>query len=179
MATVRLLPALLVGSLAVGAASISFAQTPGSPPHRETEGSLDGSIRFHVGRARSIALVKLHSERCRRLFAEFEDLDGRALERVLAEGGETAETRLSRIAFRDGFATPTCERGRVYAFTSPGSLSVFICPAFRSLAQNDRKAAANILIHEELHSVGAGESPMPGLPSAEEITSRVELLCGR
>lgn len=56
---------------------------------------------------------------------------------------------------------------------------MFVCPAFRLLAWQEGKAAANILIHEELHSVGAGEAPMPGLPTPQEISRRVDETCGR
>ncbi len=45
--------------------------------------------------------------------------------------------------------------------------------------RRDAATAANILIHEMLHSLGAGEAPAPGLPTSLEITARVALLCGR
>ena len=82
------------------------------------------------------------------------------------------------MVFRDGSSAPTCRRRGVFAFTSPGSLTVFVCRSFRERAALDAVTAANILIHEELHSLGAGEAPMPGLLKAEAITARVEDLCG-
>jgi hypothetical protein len=137
------------------------------------------SVPVHVLRARGVALLKLQKSVCRGVFATFEDMGGRTLDRVLEEYQETPETRLSRIEYRDGARRPVCRRDGVYAFTSPGSLTVYVCPSFQRLAKEDTKAAANILIHEELHSLGAGEAPMPGLPDAIEITRRVEERCGR
>ena len=145
----------------------------------ENAGSVDTPFRFSVERARKIALKKLASDRCRQLFAEFHDLDGRPLEDVLSGLGERSEQHLWRMDFLNGSGSPPCRRKGVYAFTSPGSLTVFLCPSFRALIPKRDQDAANILIHEELHSLGAGEAPAPGLPTAYEITDRVERLCGR
>jgi len=150
-----------------------------SPVFAQAPGSIEGPGHLHVYRARALALDKLRSSRCRSLFAEFEDLEGRPLDRVLTDAEETAEARLSRLSFRDGARTLTCVRPGVYAFTSPGSLTVYVCPAFFLLSSQEVKTAANILIHEELHSLGTGEAPMPGLLTAMEITRRVEDRCGR
>jgi hypothetical protein len=150
-----------------------------SPAFAQAPAAVEGPVQIPVHRARMLALDKLRSPRCRSLFAEFEDLEGRPLDRVLTDAEETAEARLSRLSFRDGARTLTCARPGVYAFTSPGSLTVYVCPSFCLLSSQEVKTAANILIHEELHSLGAGEAPMPGLLTAMEITRRVEDRCGR
>lgn len=145
----------------------------------ENASSVEAPFRFSVERARKTALRKLASDRCRQLFAEFHDLEGHSLEDVLFALGERSEEHLWRMDFRNGSGSPPCYRRGVYAFTSPGSLTVFLCPSFRDLIPRRGQDAANVLIHEELHSLGAGEAPAPGLPTAYEITDRVERLCGR
>lgn len=168
----RARPALLAAAFVLVAPPVVLTQAP--PP-----GAIDDSIQFQVTRARSVAVTKLHAARCLRIFGEFQDLDGRRLEDVLASWKKTAEDRLRELVFRDGSQTSTCQRPGVFAYTSPLSSTIFVCPAFSRIVRQDIAAAANLLIHEELHSLGAGEAPMPGLPSAEEITARVEHRCGR
>jgi hypothetical protein len=82
------------------------------------------------------------------------------------------------MAFLDGSRIHTCRQRDVYAFTSPGSLSVFLCSNFRKLVWVNVASAANILIHEMLHSLGAGEAPHTGVLNGYEITARVESCCG-
>jgi hypothetical protein len=72
-----------------------------------------------------------------------------------------------------------CRRRDVYAFTEPGSLSVLLCRSFGELTARDASSAANLLLHEMLHSLGAGEAPSTGLLTAYEITDRVETHCGK
>jgi len=170
--------AVLAFSCALVAPSSAPAETPQSSIPIENAGYVEGLIQSSVTRARLAAVEKLRTAKCRRLFSEFQDLAGRSLDDVLLTRQETSEQHLWRMDFFDGSSDPTCRRKRVFAFTSPGSLTVFICPAFREMARQDVKAAAYILIHEELHSLGAGEAPMPGLLTAEEITDRVESRCG-
>jgi hypothetical protein len=81
------------------------------------------------------------------------------------------------MAFRDG--SDECDRPGLFAFTSPGSLTVYVCPSFREIERHSPTSAAYLLIHEELHSLGAGEAPFPGLPTSQEITRRVAQRCGR
>jgi hypothetical protein len=145
----------------------------------ENASSVEAPFRFSVDRARKVALEKLASDKCQQLFAEFHDLDGHSLGDVLSGLGERSDQHLWRMDFRNGSGSQPCRRKGVYAFTSPGSLTVFLCPRFRGLIPDHGQDAANILIHEELHSLGAGEAPMPGLPTAYEITDRVERQCGR
>ena len=82
------------------------------------------------------------------------------------------------MIFLDGSGVPPCGPPRVFAFTTPGTSTVFVCPTFPQLMQESNASGANLLIHEELHSLGAGEAPSPGLPTSYQITSSVEWRCG-
>src|SRR5262249_15114888 len=154
---------------------LAEAQTPvGSA---EELGYVAPSIERVLARPRTIALVKLRNRRCQQLFAEFRDLEGHPLEEVLTARGETAVQHLERMAFLDGFRVRPCGRKDVFAFTHTGDSEVFLCRSFGQLAQRAPSSAADLLIHEELHSLGAGEAPSPGLPTAYQITSQVEWRC--
>jgi len=170
--------AVLALSLALVAASPSSAEEPPSSVHLENAGYVEGLFQSSVARARLAAAEKLRSAKCRQLFSEFQDLEGRSLDEVLIAHRETAEDRLWKLAFRDGSSAPACHEKNIFAFTSPGSLTVSVCNGFRELAERQTGAAANILIHEELHSLGAGEAPMPGLLTTHQITARVTDRCG-
>ena len=145
----------------------------------EQFGYVDPSIATVVSRARNAALRKLGVPKCQQLFSEFTDLSGVPLDQVLAAAGETAESRLARMAFLDGTRVPPCGRRDVYAFTKPGSLSIQLCRNFRKLAGQNAASAANLLIHEMLHSLGTGEAPHTGVMNGYEITARVESRCGQ
>ena len=176
VAVARVRPAALSVCLVL-AASLASAETP--PPSGPLEkGYVEGNLGLHIARARTIALKKLRSASCRRLFSEFKDLAGHPLEDRLSSRGETSERHLWSLNFRDGSNDPLCRRRGVFAFTSPGSSTIYICSSFRKLVQEETRDAANILIHEQLHALGAGEAPMPGLLTAQQITARVEDCCG-
>ena len=172
VAVAQIPTAALAVLVSLGVGSIASAQA--SQP-----GTIDSSIQVQVTDARWLALKKLRSASCRRIFGDFEDLDGQRLDKVLTTLNETAQGRLQRLNFRDGSKTSTCSKPGVFAFTSPGSLTIFVCPAFARIARLEPSVTATILLHEELHSLGAGEAPMAGLLSAEEITARIERRCGR
>ena len=159
-------------------ASGSSAEDPPSVVRAANVGYVEGLLQSPVTRARLAAIEKLRSAKCRQLFSEFQDLEGRSLDEVLIAHRETAEDRLWKLAFRDGSSAPACHEKNIFAFTSPGSLTVSVCNGFRELAERQTGAAANILIHEELHSLGAGEAPMPGLLTTHQITARVTDRCG-
>jgi len=172
----RIRPAVL-GALLVSAAPLARAQaTPAAG--LEKAGYVEGSVGPLLLRARRLAIEKLGSARCRQLFTEFEDAAGRRLEVVLQHRRETGAHHLLLLSFRDGSSTAAC-RTPIFAFTDLGSQEVFLCPPFMETVRRDAATAANILIHEMLHSLGAGEAPAPGLPTSLEITARVALLCGR
>jgi hypothetical protein len=177
------LASVRTGAIVLGIAVFPMADAgaQSSQPARNASdaGYVEGTIRISVTRARQIAIQKLRSPRCRKLFEDFRDLPGRRLDEVLDALGESSFEHLLRIEFRSGAPDETCARSGVYAFTSLGGSAVFVCPAFLLLTRQEPKAAANVLIHEELHSLGAGEAPMPGLPTAREISKRVEERCGQ
>lgn len=153
------------------------AQIPASSGGIGTPGYVEGPVRYSVTRAQRLAEKKLQTIECQRLFTEFRDTAGQSLDLVLSSVEETPEQHLARMSFLDGSRTPTCRRDGVLAFTTTGGMTVFICQSFRRLSSVE--TAANILIHEELHSLGSGEAPMAGFLTAEQITSRVEGRCGR
>ena len=162
--------------LAFASSSLAMPQVPAG--NREP-GGIEGPVRVYVSRARGLALGKLRQPVCREIFAEFRNGNDASLDQVLRERGERADEHLLRMRFRDGTGHQRCVVPGAYAVTQVGSFEVFLCESFSRLARHDAHAAANVLIHEELHSLGAGEAPMPGLPSSELITARVGVRCGR
>lgn len=148
-------------------------------PDELLAGSIEGPAQAFISRALGLAVDKLRNPACRQIFSEFNAIDTDSLADVLRAHGETAEVHLRRMRFRDGSHHLRCIRQEAYAVTRTGSLDVFVCGSFLTEARRDPSAAANVLIHEELHSLGAGEAPMPGLPSSEEITAHVASRCGR
>jgi hypothetical protein len=163
-------------ALILAAASSAAAQAPTGS--FEDTGYVEASVAAPVARARKAALEKLGAAKCRRLFAEFTDLEGLSLDEVLAARGDTAERHLRRMHFVSGSGISPCGRRDVYAFTTPGSPVVYLCNNFRKLTWLNVASAGNLLIHEMLHSLGAGEAPSPGWPTSREISSHVELRCG-
>ncbi|HJW14190.1 MAG TPA: hypothetical protein VJ776_05820 [Thermoanaerobaculia bacterium] len=157
-------------------ASRGLAERPGGQPEA---GSIKGPAGIFVSRALGLALDKLRSSACLQIFADFQGTGAASLDEILRERGETAEEYLRRMRFHDGSRHRLCIAPGVSAVTRIGSLDVLVCGSFQAAARRDPASAANVLIHEELHSLGAGESPMPGLPTSEEITARVALRCGR
>lgn len=157
----------------------SLAEARAPVESSEDFGYVDPSIATVVSRARNAALRKLGAPKCQGIFSEFTDLSGLPLDQVLAAAGETAGSRLRQMVFLDGTRVPPCGRRDVYAFTKPGSLSIQLCRNFRKLAGQNAASAANLLIHEMLHSLGAGEAPHSGVLNGYEITARVESRCGR
>jgi hypothetical protein len=172
--TRRLPPAL--AALGFVSASLAMPQVPAGD--REA-GGIEGPGRAYVSQARGLALGKLRQPVCRGIFAEFRNGNDASLDEVLRGRGESADEHLLRMRLRDGTGHGLCVVPGAYAVTQVGSFEVFLCGSFSRLARHDAHAAANVLIHEELHSLGAGEAPMRGLPSSEWITARVGILCGR
>ena len=154
-----------------------LAQGPAAP--RKDIGYVEPSIATTVARARTAALEKLADPRCREIFTEFKNTEGVPLDAVLVARRDTAESLVGRMAFLNGSGILPCGRRDVFAFTKPGSMSVFLCDRFRKLAGVNAASAATLLIHEMLHSLGSGEAPTPGFPTAYEITKHVESRCGR
>ena len=160
-------------------AFVLASRVSGSPVEEPVAGSIEGPDRVTVSRALGIALEKLRSPACRQIFGEFFGPGSASLEEVLRERGETPGDRLRRMRFLDGSRHRLCGAPGVSAVMGTGSLEVFVCGSFGASARRDPSGAANLLIHEVLHSLGAGEAPTPGLPSSEEITAHVASRCGR
>ena len=166
-------PAVLA-ILAVVLASRGAAEDPGdAEPH-----TIEGPARVSVSRARGVALDKLRDPACRQIFGEFR-AGALSLDEVLRRRGETPEDRLRQMRFHDGSGYRLCVAPGVLAVTRIGSLDVYVCESFQTSARRNPAGAANILIHETLHSLGAGEAPVPGFPTSEKITARIALRCGR
>jgi hypothetical protein len=121
------------------------------------------------------AAEKLRNERCQQLLSEFQDGNGRTLQENLEARGETASGYLRWLIFVNAAEDGFCVRGTPVAATNPGDRIIRLCSAFRAIALSDPAHAANLVIHEELHSLGLGENP----PSSYEITRKVVKHCGR
>jgi hypothetical protein len=122
------------------------------------------------------AARKLSDSRCQGILEDFSDSAGRPLEQNLAATGQGMPAYLGWVLFYDGAASAPCANSAILAWTSPGSRAVHVCGAqFAAMARGRTGDAANILIHEALHTLGLGEGP----PDAREITARVQSRCGR
>lgn len=123
------------------------------------------------------AADRLASPACVALLGELSDgRTGRPLGETLARTGANAGTWLRSVWFLSGDGNPGCFGRRTFAFTSPGSPVVWICPVALERARGKRHGdVANVVIHETLHTLGLAEDP----PPSEEISLRVETRCGR
>lgn len=132
---------------------------------------LDAGIRT----ALEEAAHRLADERCRDVLGDFTDGAGRRLDENLASIGQSMPAYLGLVLFYDGSRTEACENERVLAWTHPGTRAVRVCESFFRWQRRDPGYAADILIHEALHTLGLGEKPP--LPAA--ITAKVIERCGR
>ncbi|HYB53768.1 MAG TPA: hypothetical protein VEG84_07870 [Thermoanaerobaculia bacterium] len=120
--------------------------------------------------------AKLADVRCRLIFSDFRDIKGRQIQSTLDTLGQTGQTYFRGLVFYDGYGRTACDSRETIAFTSPGSRAVFLCtPQFLAMAHRDQGLVADLLIHEELHSLGLGENP----PSSKAITAGVVARCGK
>jgi hypothetical protein len=133
-------------------------------------------------RARAGALRRLERPECQSVLHDFTDREGNSLHANLEPWGLTPSEYLQRsIAFRDGSTLQICRRETVLLVTSPGQVSVFVCPSYGAVpgsrfarVQRENPALAEaMIIHEMLHALGLGENP----PSSFEITDRVLERC--
>jgi hypothetical protein len=172
------------------AASPIRAEEPDIDGSRDAAGSVAGSSAYDLDLARRVALDKLKRPGCRSLFADLRDARGTTLEEVLrGESGNVTE-HLLRLSYRDGGSDTTCAGG-VAAFTRPGSLVVFLCLSrFQELVRRDPFRAGNVLIHEELHTLGFPEAQRVAEPwelarienppmTSSQINDLVASRCGR
>jgi hypothetical protein len=159
--------------LALALAEASPAWAAGAERQIRFEDPRDG---IAVNDAIRGALDRLDDARCRALFTDFREPSGRTLQEVLDAGEETAQSRLRSLAFRDGRRRSSCQPPSPIAFTTPGSLVIYVCGReFRSAAERSRALADAVVIHELLHSLGLGENP----PTPKAITDAVLARCAR
>jgi hypothetical protein len=133
-------------------------------------------LQFAVDTAMDDAATKLDSAQCRTVFTKYTAPDGRTLQQVLDSYGVSSITYLtSWIQFNDGTHESRCSTGSTYPiYTTPGSRSIWACLQFVSVQHGTPGYAADLIIHEELHSLGLGEDP----PSSADITRAVQDACG-
>ncbi len=143
------------------------------PTPRSVDDRLGGP--FHL--AVAAASLRLSSAPCAAVLDRFVDsATGLPLGTALEAANLTAAEFVLGLTYYDASALPPCRNQRILAYTSPGSRVVFVCPAaFSRAARAEPGFAANVLIHEALHSLGLGDD----LPSSVEITRIVERSCGR
>jgi hypothetical protein len=160
----------------VGLAAAALGQDPGrelapDEPGPDVPPSYRKVLRATIEEARN----KLLRVSCSNVLGDFVDGSGGPLVSDLAATGQSAADFLARIHFSDGRWNGSCAVPGIFAWTHPGSHAVHLClERFAQLAHANPSAAANILIHEELHALGLGEDP----PSSRVITSRVAVRCG-
>jgi hypothetical protein len=132
-------------------------------------------VETSVASARRDASRKLESAECQEVFSDFRDASGRTLAVNLAELGQTGRSYLDLVVLYQGEGSSPCQNRGTFATTTPGSRAVLVCGSqFAERQRRDPGLAANLLIHEELHSLGLVENP----PSSKEITARVMTRCG-
>jgi hypothetical protein len=126
-----------------------------------------------VERAREGAARRLADAECRKVFSDFHDAKGRTIEQNLEAWAVGPAEYLRLVAFVDGSGETLCRREDVKLVSIPNVPRVIVCPGFASVQRLQPGAAANMVIHEALHTLGLGENP----PTSMEITRRVEVRC--
>lgn len=164
-----------------GCFSLSCGGDSGGSTKTDTSHPNDHIIRLDMQQAVDSAMdgasTKLGNDQCTAVFTKFKNAAGKTMQEVLDGYGVSAATYLtSWMQFNDGRNTSQCtSNGSNYPiYTSPGSRSIWVCVEFVATQRNGPGYAADLLIHEELHSLGLGENP----PSSGEITSAVQSACG-
>lgn len=188
----RSLPPLLVG-IALVIPDLAFARdaarpleadadASASPPHAVVAAppifpifSIDRRFDRVLRPVLEAAARKLADGRCQAILSDFTDPAGRTLGTNLAATGQSLPDYLGYVVFSDGRDTRPCSDRQVMAWTTPGSRAVRLCSEqFGPVARSHRGDAANLLIHETLHTLGLTEGP----PDSREITARVAQRCG-
>lgn len=139
-------------------------------------GSKNPFLETAASRAVTLALVKLSHPGCRLVFEDFRDGSGRTLASRLEALGQDGGQFLNGLRFANGERFGPCQPHNVLAATEPNSHVIFLCGLhFFESVHKDPGFAADLVIHEMLHSLGLGENP----PSSLDITSRVAARCDR
>lgn len=139
--------------------------------------SVNSRLDAFVTSAAAMAKEHLLSQTCAAVLLDFTDVrTGRPLSETLAATGQSAAGYLAgSVAFLDGDGIGLCRHPSTFAFTWPGSSVIFVCRSrFLTVLVRDRRIAANMLVHETLHSLGLGENP----PTPAEISHRIRERCG-
>jgi hypothetical protein len=126
-----------------------------------------------LDRARTQAAAMLEGERCRKIFSDFADAEGRSLQEKLDALGQTPAEYLGTVHFLNGELQPLCRRSTVQMVTTGRSRYVYVCPQFRQYQDRRPELAPVLVIHEALHTLGLGENP----PTSLEITGRILARC--
>jgi hypothetical protein len=151
-------------------AFVSLSLTSGGAPNPGPVRIPDGFTAHAVRGALHGAARRLQQPRCQQVLAEFQDAQGRRLDRNLVARGQTGASYMDTMFFYDAPEASRCQNRLVLAFTRPGDRVVFVCGrAFQDAYRRHPRMAEAVIIHEMLHSLGLGENP----PSSTEITARV------
>jgi hypothetical protein len=160
----------------IGRCVLTAAAVAAAPP-TSAEGprhvSLTKRDAAAVERAREGASRRLEDAECRRVFSDFHDAKGRTIEQNLEAWAVGPAEYLRLVAFVDGSGETLCRREDVKLVSIPNVPRVIVCPAFARVQRLQPGAAANMVIHEVLHTLGLGENP----PTSAEITRQVEARC--
>jgi hypothetical protein len=142
--------ALVALSLAAAASAESSLSPPVAIQPFAIPFSIDRRFAHELRPSLEEAARKLGDSRCQEILTDFADLSGRRLDVGLAAIGQTVPSYLGYV--------------------------LFICwDQFAARQRASNGYAANILIHETLHTLGLGENP----PDARQITAQVIARCGR
>jgi hypothetical protein len=176
VAVLRCALALVVFSSAVTSTAESSLAPPAAIQPLAIPFSIDRRFAGDLRPSLEEAARKLGDGRCQEILTDFADPSGRRLDVSLAATGQSVPSYLGYVLFYDGRGTHPCADHQVLAWTTPGSRAVFICwDQFAERQRANSGYAANILIHETLHTLGLGENP----PDARQITAQVIARCGR
>src|SRR5262245_27410604 len=117
----------MLSTTLVTSAPLRAADAPPKPERVHLRASADVAA---LRQALADAGSRLAESACQGLFTEFEDRDGRKLAAVLEARQETGASYLGWLSFYDGAGTEPCwnrQLGR-FAFTTPGSPVIYVCP---------------------------------------------------
>ena len=134
----------------------------------------DGEAAMALRAALRRAAWHLSAPACQGVLSEFQDANGRTLQAVLDETGQSSASHMAGLFFYDGSQMPQCKNWSTLAFTSPGSRVIVVCPTqFRSQERRNASDVDVVIIHETLHTLGLGENP----PTSQYISARVFSRC--
>jgi len=161
-------------AVATLAATAAYAAEPASLEPLDGVRLREGLLATTLRRAVRGAAERLADPACAAVLDDFRDEAGRPLRDRLRALSLDAPSYALQVLFYDGANEPPCRRkGRLQAYTMPGSRVVRTCPALLTLARADPERAEAVVIHELLHTLGLGENP----PTSSEITARVLSRC--